>query len=118
MISKYSDGIRVVGSSIIYWAQKYGQQNINDNLGLNNITETDLARNRGYGLVSVVPDNLGNAKAGNGHPRLLVIHCGGNDIGNPHDTLRGLRKYMKLTVSKTTKLLPKTIIVWSHILPR
>lgn len=57
-------------------------------------------------------------KQGNRHPTLLVIHCGGNDIGNPRNTLKGLQKYMKLTVSKITRLLPKTIIVWSHILPR
>lgn len=53
----------------------------------------------------------------NRHPTLF-IECGCNDIGNPHNSLEGLQKYMKLTVSKIRKLLPKTFIVWSHLLLR
>lgn len=112
-----SDGIWVVGSSIIHWAQKYAQQNIDDNLGLTSqrIIWQGIRGMVWSRLYQTIKEML---KQGNRHPTLLVIHCGGNDIGNPHNTLKGLQKYMKLTVSKIIRLLPKTIIVWSHILPR
>lgn len=51
------------------------------------------------------------------HPTRLVIHCAGNDIGKAHNTLKGLHEHIKFIASKIAKLLPKTIIVWSHILP-
>lgn len=49
-------------------------------------------------------------------PKLLVIHCGGNDVGLiPAQVLRGrIRKGLQLI----STLLPKTKIVWSQILPR
>nr|XP_034303470.1 uncharacterized protein LOC117681729 isoform X2 [Crassostrea gigas] len=115
--STNTDGIWVVGSSIIHWAQKYAQQNIDDNLGLTSqrIIWQGIRGMVWSRLYQTIKEMLRQC---NRHPTLLVIHCGGNDIGNPRNTLKGLQKYMKLTVSKITRLLPKTIIVWSHILPR
>lgn len=47
-------------------------------------------------------------------PHILVIHCGGNDIGaNPR-----LRADIKQVLGKIRSLLPETMIVWSQILPR
>ena len=54
----------------------------------------------------------------NAPPVVLVLHCGGNDIGNSHTTLLGTQKHMKFTIVKIQELLPKTVIVWSHILPK
>lgn len=51
-------------------------------------------------------------------PTILIIHCGGNNIGDPQNTLKGIQKFMKLTLSQIADLLPNTLIVWSHILPR
>lgn len=54
----------------------------------------------------------------NKQPTILIIHCGGNNIGDPQNTLKGIQKFMKLTLSQIADLLPNTLIVWSHILPR
>lgn len=54
----------------------------------------------------------------NKQPTILIIHCGGNNIGDPQNTLKGIQKIMKLTLSQIADFLPNTLIVWSHILPR
>jgi lysophospholipase L1-like esterase len=51
-------------------------------------------------------------------PDVIVIHCGGNNIGHASNTLRGLQKFVKATLADIAHLLPNTAIVWSHILPR
>ncbi|XP_033759311.1 uncharacterized protein LOC117341555, partial [Pecten maximus] len=49
-------------------------------------------------------------------PQILVIHCGGNDIGQCVSC--GLRHAIVKTLHKLMQLLPDTIFVWSQILPR
>lgn len=50
-------------------------------------------------------------------PSYLLIHCGGNDIGQG-DTGVVLRKRIKKDLIYLHNLLPNTTIVWSQILPR
>ena len=54
-----------------------------------------------------------------GIPAAILIHCGGNDIGN-HNTPCGYLLYqMKVTfASIMIELLPGCPIIWSSILPR
>lgn len=54
----------------------------------------------------------------NTQPTILIIHCGGNNISDPQNTLKDIQKFMKPTLSQIADLLPVTLIVWSHILPR
>ncbi|XP_062617015.1 uncharacterized protein LOC134278741 [Saccostrea cucullata] len=49
-------------------------------------------------------------------PEILIIHCGGNDIGKI--PLLQLRSNMCSTLKKLEELLPNTTIGWSKILPR
>ncbi|XP_056006664.1 uncharacterized protein LOC125660297 [Ostrea edulis] len=49
-------------------------------------------------------------------PEILIIHCGGNDIGNV--PLLELRLRMKETFQRIRSELPNTLLGWSHILPR
>ncbi|XP_061188009.1 uncharacterized protein LOC133196083, partial [Saccostrea echinata] len=111
-----SDYIWIIGSSLIYWAQKYAQQRANSNLGF------ESYRIIWHGIRGMVWSQfyptIQKKLKNNNPPTVLVIYCGGNDIGNPHSTLKGLQMYMKSTIVNISQLMPKTIIVWSHILPR
>ena len=49
-------------------------------------------------------------------PDILVIHCGGNDIG--HVSTSYLRKNIVATIKRIIRMLPNTRVVWSQILPR
>lgn len=49
-------------------------------------------------------------------PDFLVIHCGGNDLGDW--SLAELIEYMSQSITSLAELLPKTKLVWSQILPR
>lgn len=40
----------------------------------------------------------------NKQPTILIIHCGGNNIGDPQNTLKGIQKFMKLTISNSRPL--------------
>ncbi|XP_062607999.1 uncharacterized protein LOC134269810 [Saccostrea cucullata] len=110
------DCIWIIGSSLIFWAQKYAQQRMLNNLGF------ESHRLIWHGIRGMVWSQLyptiQKKLKDNNPPTILVIHCGGNDIGNPHNTLKGLQMYMKSTIVNISQLMPKTVIVWSHILPR
>lgn len=49
-------------------------------------------------------------------PHLLVIHCGGNDLGSQNGV--SLKFRIRDDLIKIAGLLPNTLIVWSQILPR
>lgn len=50
------------------------------------------------------------------HPNILILHVGGNDIGQI--PLKQLRDKMLTLVKDVSELLPNTTLVWSQILPR
>ena len=49
-------------------------------------------------------------------PEILVIHCGGNNIGQVQ--LHQLRLDIKASLFKIKTMLPNTKLIWSQILPR
>uniref|UniRef100_K1PR21 SGNH hydrolase-type esterase domain-containing protein n=1 Tax=Magallana gigas TaxID=29159 RepID=K1PR21_MAGGI len=51
-------------------------------------------------------------------PDFLVIHCRGNDLGDPDWPLAELIEHMSKSITSLDELLPKTKLVWSQILPR
>ncbi|XP_034330884.2 uncharacterized protein [Magallana gigas] len=110
------DSVWIIGSSIIHWAQKYAETTNQLNLGLNHFT---INWNGRRGMVwEYLYTTVSSMLIANKQPTILIIHCGGNNIGDPQNTLKGIQKFMKLTLSKIADLLPNTVIVWSHILPR
>lgn len=50
-------------------------------------------------------------------PSYLIIHCGGNDIGQDVKSVV-VRNNIKKDLLKLHQLLPETVIVWSQVLPR
>nr|XP_034311277.1 uncharacterized protein LOC117680502 [Crassostrea gigas] len=110
------DSVWIIGSSIIHWAQKYSETTNQLNLGLNHFT---INWNGRRGMVwEYLYTTVSSMLIANKQPTILIIHCGGNNIGDPQNTLKGIQKFMKLTLSQMADLLPNTLIVWSHILPR
>ncbi|XP_052684344.1 uncharacterized protein LOC128164503 isoform X2 [Crassostrea angulata] len=110
------DLVWIIGSSIIHWAQKYAETTNQLNLGLNHFT---INWNGRRGMVwEYLYTTVSSMLIPNKQPTILIIHCGGNNIGDPQNTLKGIQKFMKLTLSQIADLLPNTLIVWSHILPR
>ncbi|XP_052693349.1 uncharacterized protein LOC128171593 isoform X2 [Crassostrea angulata] len=115
-ISENSNSVWIIGSSIIHWAQKYAETTNQLNLGLNHFT---INWNGRRGMVwEYLYTSVSSMLIANKQPTILIIHCGGNNIGDPQNTLKGIQKFMKLTLSQKADLLPNTLIVWSHILPR
>eukprot|EP00105_Crassostrea_gigas_P006364 XP_011420273.1 PREDICTED: uncharacterized protein LOC105323025 isoform X2 [Crassostrea gigas] len=110
------DSVWIIGSFIIHWAQKYAETTNQLNLGLNHFT---INWNGRRGMVwEYLYTTVSSMLIANKQPTILIIHCGGNNIGDPQNTLKGIQKFMKLTLSQIADLLPNTLIVWSHILPR
>lgn len=52
----------------------------------------------------------------NNHPNILILHCSGNDIGQ--FKIHYINKYLKEVIDYLCTKMPKTLIVWSQILPR
>ena len=49
-------------------------------------------------------------------PEILVIHCGGNDLG--YVKLQVLRRRIKRCIFELNQMLPNTVLMWSQLLPR
>ncbi|XP_056009528.1 uncharacterized protein LOC125680186 [Ostrea edulis] len=106
----------IIGSSIVHWAQQYAENTNQLDLGLKQFAII------WKGKRGMVWENLSSvvARMSKSHipPSILILHCGGNNIGDPQNTLKGIQKFMKRTLAQLGQDLPNTLIVWSHILPR
>lgn len=53
---------------------------------------------------------------GNTDPKMIILHCGGNDLGKK--SIFCLMRKIEEIVAFVKRLFPLTNIIWSHILPR
>lgn len=112
------DSIWIVGSSLIKRAEQYAS--ISSEFG------TDLSLPgvsvlwKGVSGLSFdsVTDIICDLRSKYPHPRFLVIHTGGNDIGKDDNPLFRQQKFIKKVIVNLSSDSPSTCIVWSHILPR
>ncbi|XP_056006650.1 uncharacterized protein LOC125660295 [Ostrea edulis] len=113
-ISENSNSLWIIGSSNVHWAQQYAENTNQLDLGLKQFA---IIWN---GKMGMVWENLSSVVARmskSSPPSILILHCGGNNIGYPQNTLKGIQKFMKRTLAQLGQDLPNTLIVWSHILP-
>ena len=104
----------IVGDSIVYWAGRQAEREGEPDLGLS-ASVTWLGR-RGLrlpGVSEVIRSHLNTTNAT--HPVCILIHAGTNDIGRMKK--QKLRE-MEETLSRVRVLSPRSIVIWSEILPR
>ncbi|XP_062572705.1 uncharacterized protein LOC134234656 [Saccostrea cucullata] len=109
--------IWIVGSSIIKWAFYYARKSFDGvDLGLKRRKYRIFWQGKGgmkwFDLIPKIKLLLRYESP----PKILIIHCGGNDIGKI--PLLQLRSNMCSTLKNLEELLPNTTIGWSNILPR
>lgn len=66
-------------------------------------------------MLDIIP-NIERMEVGHSQPNILIIHCSGNDIGQ--FKVHYINKYLKEVIDYLSNKMPKTLIVWSQILPR
>jgi lysophospholipase L1-like esterase len=109
--------IWIVGSSIIKWAfQRACNSAEKTHLGLQRKNYHILWQGKGGLTWDKLFPRIQLLLRYEPSPNILIIHCGGNDIGNV--PLLDLRMKMKETFHRIQTKLPQTILGWSHILPR
>lgn len=103
----------IVGHSYIYWAQRYAENRNLPNLNLQDV-EIKWFGHRGlkcHQLIPLVKTFMHLPK-----PDLLIVHCGGNDLGTL--TGVGLEMLLKDTFEQLMALFPQTALVYSNICQR
>lgn len=75
-----------------------------------------MVRNPGMKWFQLFPTVNGLVQCRGTIPSVLVIHCGGNDIGQTPNG--ALLFHLKFAIKMLSHMLPGTYIVWSSILPR
>ena len=113
-LSRY---IWILGSSIILHAEKHSKSRFTGhNLGLQvlgySVLWAGISGMRWDELVPIV-HSMTNCF---GIPKMVLIHCGGNDIGI--DPCGKLLFHLKFAVYVISKMLPGSMIAYSNILPR
>ncbi|XP_045200881.1 uncharacterized protein LOC123554666 [Mercenaria mercenaria] len=108
----------IVGSSLIKGAYLTACQRINgEQLGLQSISGNVLWEFLGGMKVSDLSDTITYLLNFNRPPKFLIIHCGGNDIGQR--PMVEITWAIKDFITKTVLVkMPETKIIWSQILPR
>ncbi|KAK3084095.1 hypothetical protein FSP39_008060 [Pinctada imbricata] len=114
---KGKDSIWIVGSSIVARAKSYCQMNSPGlNLSLECKGVTVIWRGVGGMKWANFEDNIRKLLAEFDPPKIIVIHCGGNSIGEL--PLKQLQISMKFVLGRLHRQLNGTLSVWSYILPR
>lgn len=109
--------IWIIGSSIIKWAfQRACLSEEKAHLGLQRQNYRILWQGKGGLTLNKLFPRIQLLLRYEPSPDILIIHCGGNDIGNV--PLLDLRTKMKEIFQRIQTRLPNTILGWSHILPR
>lgn len=111
--------IWLVGSSILRDAHQYATYNskFGEHLLLESVGATVAWHYRpGLKIEHLYQEIQSMAYQLNSVPDILLIHCGGNDLGNTR--LGYISYFLKSCISDIYNLLPGTKIIWSAILPR
>ncbi|XP_055997870.1 uncharacterized protein LOC125651120 [Ostrea edulis] len=109
--------IWIVGSSIIKRAfQRASLSTEKSHLGLRRLNYHILWQGKGGLTWKKLFPRIQLLRRYESLPEILIIHCGGNDIGNV--LLLELRLRMKETFQRIWSEFPNTLLGWSHILPR
>lgn len=104
----------IVGHSYVFWCKRYAEQKcIDKDLGLQNVDIKWFAQ-RGLKWHQLLP--LVKTSLHLQHPDLMIVHCGGNDLGTL--TGVGLEMLMKDTFGQLMFLFPQTVFVYSNICQR
>lgn len=112
------DSIWIVGSSLIKRAEQYAS--MSTEFGTDLLLPYVSVLWKGVSGLSFdsVADIICDLRSKYPHPRFLVIHAGGNDIGKDDNPLSRQQKFIKKVMVNLSTDMPSTCIVWSHILPR
>lgn len=109
--------IWVVGSSIVKKAFLHARKTYDGpNLGISRYGFNVLWQGKGGMKWCQLFPHIKLIARSNFPPRIIIIHCGGNSIGQT--TLRKLRDEIKSTLYDIKEMFPDTLLVWSQILPR
>ncbi|XP_071129598.1 uncharacterized protein [Mytilus edulis] len=114
-----SNEIWIIGSSIICSARDHSENRPSDsNLGLlkNNNWFLRWAGKSGMKWDDVVGTVNSIINLCSKIPHALILHCGGNDIGNV--PCGALLYHIKFTIAILSQMLPNCSLIWSSILPR
>ena len=105
----------IVGDSIVYWAGRQAEREGEPDLGLSaSVTWLGSRGLRLHGVSEVIRSHLNTTNAT--HPVCILIHAGTNDIGRVKK--HRLREIVEETLSRARALSPRSIVIWSEILPR
>ncbi|VDI62701.1 Hypothetical predicted protein [Mytilus galloprovincialis] len=114
-----SNEIWIIGSSIICSARDHSENRPSgSNLGLlkNNNCFLRWAGKSGMKWDDVVGTVNSIINLCSKIPHALILHCGGNDIGNV--PCGALLYHIKFTIAILSQMLPNCSLIWSSILPR
>eukprot|EP00105_Crassostrea_gigas_P000724 XP_011412638.1 PREDICTED: uncharacterized protein LOC105317604 isoform X2 [Crassostrea gigas] len=112
------DSIWIVGSSLIKRAEQYASMSTEFGTDLSLPNVSVLWKGVSGLSFDSVADIICDLRSKYPHPRFLVIHAGGNDIGKDDNPLSRQQKFIKKVMVNLSTDMPSTCIVWSHILPR
>lgn len=108
----------IIGSSLVYWAEKRAIQRLNNNLRLENIkvdiTWTGIRGMHWRDLIPKVRQMLSVSQAG--PPSMMILHLGSNDLVDR--PCAELQEAIANDIQLLHQLCPKTVLVWSDVLCR
>lgn len=106
----------IVGSSIIWQAFSHARLNGGSNLDFSPMEANIWWQGKGGMRWRHLLPKIRQMLRYEDPPHFLVLHCGGNDIGQIKSS--ELREKMEQSLDALSPLLPRTKIIWSQILPR
>lgn len=104
----------IIGSSLVHWAYGTAMTKNTDYPALSK-RSTKWYGTRGMKWYQLLPRITALLRE-KSHPRVLIIHLGGNDLTST--PLKVLIEQIKCDLSKIQHMMPKTQIVWSDVTTR
>ncbi|XP_053379265.1 uncharacterized protein LOC123548373 isoform X1 [Mercenaria mercenaria] len=107
----------IIGDSLIRGAQQAAYLRPDEDLGLGNFVNVLWESVSGMKICDLY-DTVQYLLTFNPPPEVLIIHCGGNDLGSSGMTTLKLTWMVKNMLSEWLGMMPNTKFVWCQILPR